>query len=322
MNALEQLRAHFGWTDSPEPEFLRLRAVAGSFPPLPATSTNAALLAALWAKPVNEITWDEIHAAKIALVGAMSLESLQTQYGTLAGEYETVTGGKPFTQGSFATPPKTIESWRAGVLSLMEDLAKFRRAKLMFERIRSIVGMSFGVLLVALVIVGFIYTQGASDNRESLNRPLWQPLLFVGLIGAGFSVLSRLYALTWTPKVTAQIEDAQALKKGLVINCILSLAEGVIAAGVIYLLFSSGMLKGDLFPAFAPEPATHSKDIFFRFLDYEPDGPANVAKLLAWAFIAGFAERLVPDKLNQLAGEAKAAKRAKANSDTGGESGK
>jgi hypothetical protein len=84
----------------------------------------------------------------------------------------------------------------------------------------------------------------------------------------------------------------------------------VIAASVIYLLFSSGLLKGDLFPAFDP-PGDDSGTVFYRFVAYEPTKVTEVAKLLAWAFMAGFAERLVPDKLNQLAGQQLDSKRNK-----------
>ena len=121
-------------------------------------------------------------------------------------------------------------------------------------------------------------------------------------------MLTRLYSLKWSPRLTAQIEDMQALKKGLVINCVLSMSEGVIAAGVIYLLFTSGLLRGDLFPAFN-EPVGQYKRIFMRFMAYEPSSVTDVAKLFAWAFVASFAERLVPDKLNQLAGEVGEAKK-------------
>ena len=126
--------------------------------------------------------------------------------------------------------------------------------------------------------------------------------MFCGIAGAGFSVLSRLYGLRWSPRVTVQIEDMQALKKGLVINCFLSVAEGAVAAGGIYLLFTSGLLKGDLFPEFDMS-GNSDPSIFKQFFATHPKSTTDVAKLLAWAFIAGFTERLVPDKLNRLAGE-------------------
>ncbi len=303
MDKLTKLRALFGWTTSPESEFMRIKAVVGILPPLPDASANTSMLAEILKKLPNQVTWDDIHTGRIALVAIMPVAMLQAQYASLADEYEAVTGGRPFIQSVFPNPPKTVDEWRAGVLSLIEDLAKYRRARLLFERVRSIVGMFFGFLILILVLLAFFYAQFAYYNQDSKPPALWQPLLFVGFIGAGFSVLSRLYGLTWTPRIATQIEDIQALKKGLVINCILSMAEGVIAAGAIYLLFSSGLLRGDAFPEFKVING-EQRSVFIQFLAYEPKTIPDVAKLLAWAFIAGFAERLVPDKLKQLAGEA------------------
>jgi hypothetical protein len=232
---------------------------------------------------------------------------LQARFGSLVEEYETVAGSKPFALGAFPTPPKTLADWRAGVMSLMDDLAKFRRAKLMFERARSVLGMCFGLSLLAFVLAGLFYADVAQKDKDSATAG-WQPLLFCGIAGAGFSVLSRLYGLKWSPRITAQIEDMQALKKGLVINCLLSVAEGAVAAGVIYLLFTSGLLKGDLFPEFETT-GSWEKSIFKQFFASHPKSTTDVAKLLIWAFIAGFTERLVPDKLNRLAGEAAAGMR-------------
>jgi hypothetical protein len=79
----------------------------------------------------------------------------------------------------------------------------------------------------------------------------------------------------------------------------------------MYLLFTSGLLKGDLFPAFRPATPKTPPDSFVEFFKQEPDKPSDMAKLFIWAFIAGFAERLVPDKLSRLAGEASDSKKKK-----------
>jgi len=303
MNIINGARSLFGWTASPESEFLNLKAKAGVYPPLPDDSANKPMIAEFLKKDAKTVTWTEIHAARIALVAVMPLDALETQYDSLVAEYIGVTGEKPFAHGAFPVPPKTIEGWRAGVISLMENLTKFRRTKLMFERVRSVVGLSFGLPLTALVIYAFWFVQKEQRVPSSTNPiPLWMPLLFTGLIGAGFSVLSRLYGLTWSPRVAGQIEDVQALKKGLVINCIISLSEGLIASAVLYLLFTSHLIGGKLFPEFG-DPDSSQQFIFFRFLSSQPKEATDVAKLLAWAFVAGFSERFIPDKLKQLAGK-------------------
>lgn len=291
--------------ESPEPEFLLFKAEAGALPQLPADSANKMMLADLLLKDAKDVGWDQIRAGQIALTEVMPLERLQARFGDLSDEYEAVTGGKPFMHGAFPDPPKTPEGWRAGVVNLIEELAKFRRAKLLFERRRSRVGIIFAVILIPTVLLGF-WHWGADPP------PLWRPLFFFGFIGAGFSVLTRLYALAWS-KLTSQIEDVRAFELGLWINCLLSAAKGVIAACVMYLLFTSGLLKGDLFPTFhPPTPKNPPESSFTQLFNQEPEKkPMDMAKLFIWAFIAGFAERLVPDKLSQLAGKASDAKKKK-----------
>jgi hypothetical protein len=45
-----------------------------------------------------------------------------------------------------------------------------------------------------------------------------------------------------------------------------------------------------------------------------PKSVADMAKLLIWAFIAGFAERLVPDQISKLIGKSGAGKEGAATS--------
>ena len=66
------------------------------------------------------------------------------------------------------------------------------------------------------------------------------------------------------------------------------LIAGGLFATVLYFILVAGFLKGDLFPEL---PAGI------------PQGGVNWAKLVIWAFLSGFAERLVPDTLDRLVNE-------------------
>jgi hypothetical protein len=95
-----------------------------------------------------------------------------------------------------------------------------------------------------------------------------------GAIGAIFSALWRASA-TW---------DSSALVAG---TCV-----GALMATVLTLVFGGGFVGGMLFPRY------DSDQIGWFGVIYRP---SEYAKLLVWAFAAGFFERLVPKFLDKLA---------------------
>lgn len=78
---------------------------------------------------------------------------------------------------------------------------------------------------------------------------------------------------------------------------------GSIFAVVLATMFAAGLLKGTLFPDFyIAQGGVHQGLPFFHFTwSTLPKSGEEYAKLFVWAFIAGFAERLVPDSLDRLA---------------------
>jgi len=77
---------------------------------------------------------------------------------------------------------------------------------------------------------------------------------------------------------------------------------GAIFAIILTLMFIAGVLKGSAFPDFFLPPANGQALRFFDFIWATlPKTSEEYGKLFVWAFLAGFAERLVPDNLDRLA---------------------
>ena len=73
--------------------------------------------------------------------------------------------------------------------------------------------------------------------------------------------------------------------------------SGAIFAVVLYMIIAAGLIEGGLFPDVKAELQMN------HFLDFlRHTGPktfGDYAKLVVWCFVAGFAERFVPDTLSR-----------------------
>jgi hypothetical protein len=175
---------------------------------------------------------------------------------------------------------------RVSLVSEMEDHLR----RVYFRRVRI-------TALVALAIM--IATTAMAATYQD---PRWVPtmgiVLLAGIVGACFSAQQR--AQTAMPEGDVQTR-VQALTR-LAESFYFAPIGGAIGALVLFCLFAGELVQGQLFPKVwtSDSPATHS---FFAFLvSAGPDSGMEMAKLLAWCFIAGFSERLIPSALGQLGG--------------------
>jgi hypothetical protein len=77
---------------------------------------------------------------------------------------------------------------------------------------------------------------------------------------------------------------------------------GATFATVLLFMFIGGILEGSVFPAFyAPHSGNEGLSNFWFAWETVPTTAGEYGKLFVWAFLAGFAERLVPDSLDRLA---------------------
>lgn len=110
-----------------------------------------------------------------------------------------------------------------------------------------------------------------------------------GSLGAMISLQQRLESM---PNKGDALRYSIALDSGHSTLWTTSIAGSVFAV-VINLVFLAGMIEGDMFPSF---------DHLHGLRNSSPDSKplAEIALMLIWSFISGFAERLVPDTITRL----------------------
>jgi len=79
-------------------------------------------------------------------------------------------------------------------------------------------------------------------------------------------------------------------------------AVSIIFAFLLYLMLVAGLIGGDMFPKFVerplPEGAYWNMKLFLT--EVEPATYKDIAKILVWSFIAGYAERFVPNLVGKI----------------------
>ena len=148
-------------------------------------------------------------------------------------------------------------------------------------------------LFIALVILYGLSLTAAALLRESIYIvPL---LVFAsGVIGRFVGLQRRLKDLT--------LFDLELIAESWVYTALSPLVGGVLAF-LLFILFLSGLLSGDLFPVFLPD-SNSSSESFLSIFEQHGEGHKEYAKLIFWSFIAGFSEHFVTDVISRFEGAA------------------
>ncbi len=142
-------------------------------------------------------------------------------------------------------------------------------------------------------------------DRARFGATTLTMVMLAGLLGALFSTLRRVQtaAIKIDPVTELMLFDSART------GALLSAIAGVVAALFLYTIFVGGLLQGALFPNFGPAWDKETPMTFLEFIKaVGPKGPIDHGKLLVWSFIAGFAERFVPDLIQRLTNRADEAK--------------
>ena len=80
-------------------------------------------------------------------------------------------------------------------------------------------------------------------------------------------------------------------------------AVAVVFAFVLYFMFMSGLIAGEMFPAFI-NTTVENGGKYVNMVKFatvvDPESYREVAKILVWCFIAGYSERFVPNLISRV----------------------
>ncbi|MFT4940247.1 MAG: hypothetical protein ACI88A_003299 [Paraglaciecola sp.] len=154
------------------------------------------------------------------------------------------------------------------------------------------------IIMTALSVLLFATLFAISFLFEKRFMLTWAGFL-CGIIGGFVSIQQRIRKVS---------NDELVLLTRSWFQILLVPIFGGVFSLVLYALFLSEIVSGDLFPEFAmPKPPTSGPDDQFMlslFTNTYPETGQDLGKFLFWSFVAGFSERLVPQIISKVAATA------------------
>ncbi len=240
----------------------------------------------------ERLDWNDIAVLEGQILAQLNEPSLRRAAWSLRSRFARLAGPEAFQEYQASVPPNAndpntrIDDLRADLFHVLGLFQWIYGMTLVRENIRRRILKKLFWAAAVVAVVGL----GIAMSTLDWNRPLVGTIALVllfGTLGAYVSAQRRLQ--TNNDRADPAI-GALGLTEFLT-SAWFSLVSGGVFAVVLWLILVARYLDGTLFPTWAKS-------------SFLPTDAENWAKLLVWSFIAGFAERLVPDTLDRLVNRA------------------
>jgi len=233
-------------------------------------------------KTPEQLTWGDLYLLEKFVLWKQPEEVLKARLPSLRLNYREIAGSsayEQYLQSRQAAPhDANVQELRADAGRLLDALHWAYAMAPEWEKLRTtILGDIAKEMLIAVGVMG-----AAILGAYYLGEQLVATVILMSLMGALGGFLSVQQRIQKIPTEQDPILTMFQLKNGRFAVRMAPLT-GALCALVLFLIFRAELLQGPVFPDFTR---------LYSATEY--------GKLLLWGFIAGFAERLVPDTLDNL----------------------
>ncbi len=148
--------------------------------------------------------------------------------------------------------------------------------------------IALAVLLIVLIIGAYMVSAG---RTTAIGGTSWMVLL-TGILGGFIGLQRRLKEM--------EHDDLLLLARSWVYVLLSPLVGGVLAL-LLFILFISGLVEGDLFPRFAADAVTADDptNTLIKLVQIHAVSYEEYAKLVFWCFLAGYSEKFVTNIISR-----------------------
>jgi len=145
------------------------------------------------------------------------------------------------------------------------------------------------IVLLSVVLTYWSSAVALAASWTNFSLPFLMSIVVPGIVGGLISTVQRIQVAHFDKNADLDLAQLERGNSGIYLSPFL----GGVFALVLFFLFAGGFVMGDLFPKVTVDSLLVSG---IESLEYK-----DMAKIVIWSFLAGFAEKLVPDRLQQIA---------------------
>ncbi|HET8924274.1 MAG TPA: hypothetical protein VFN26_14890 [Candidatus Acidoferrum sp.] len=262
---------------------------------------------------LNAPTWGDLYLLEKYVLSIQAPETLKRRAWNLRSDYLDMTGPRAYEMYLRSRPPDEndpncdVDALRADLDRVLDSLHWSYALIPIRERLRTSIVRTVGLVL----LLSMVLTSGLVYLFSFYHQTLFSWILLVMLAGAIGGFMSLQQRVQNIPTVGDPLVSIFEIENGR-FSIYLAPVSGAIFAAVLLALFMGGLISGQLFPTFSGGGLKFYLEKFQWVGDGGYLDSIGYAKLLVWSFIAGFAERFVPDTLDRLIAKAQSTDSSKA----------